>query len=459
MPERSEPDRLLEQFLGFSGDFSVKSHYPGLKLAERSLVESEARLRAMFSAVPFGMYMLDGAGRFLMANEALGSALEGKGIDDAPLPEAYRLAILRGYRAALEGRLDRRTIRLGEGGRGAWLLSITAPVTVGADTHGAVGIGVDISDRVAAEDSLRRILGSIAHELNTPIAAMVSASGTFLSLRDEAFGAFEAIRALPRDVADWAVSLAAATPPESPASRSEYLSLAARLATAGLGRGEALEAADHLCDLGCSSLGGRDLAMAAGEGGLEALRAAWRLAASFGSAEVVATAARRSAEVVRYLSAYLAIERPEILEKRRFDLGESVLQATRRVAVRRGVSVLSLIPPGLTAEGDPASLEYVWENLIRNAAQAADALVEVSASVEDGYLAVSVVDDGPGVDPAVRLFSGPVTTRASGEGKGLGLDIARRIIDTHGGTITYSRSSGRTVFEVRLPEAEGANPA
>jgi two-component system OmpR family sensor kinase len=77
---------------------------------------------------------------------------------------------------------------------------------------------------------------------------------------------------------------------------------------------------------------------------------------------------------------------------------------------------------------------------------------------------VRVLDDGPGVDPAIadelfERFSRADRSRARQTGgTGLGLSIARAIVDAHRGTLTVSSSPGDTTFEVRLP-ARPADPA
>ncbi len=62
-------------------------------------------------------------------------------------------------------------------------------------------------------------------------------------------------------------------------------------------------------------------------------------------------------------------------------------------------------------------------------------------------------DTGPGVPPEIadRLFESFVTAGKSG-GSGLGLAIVKRIVDAHGGTVSFrSRRDEGTTFEVRLP--------
>jgi signal transduction histidine kinase len=114
-----------------------------------------------------------------------------------------------------------------------------------------------------------------------------------------------------------------------------------------------------------------------------------------------------------------------------------------------------------TALGDEEFLHLVFVNLLRNAviALAADGrnapgTITVEAHAEDGYLAVSVADDGPGIPARVqerlfRPFAG-----SNGSGAGLGLAIARELARAQGGDVELRATSAEgTVFEVRLPEA------
>jgi signal transduction histidine kinase len=82
-------------------------------------------------------------------------------------------------------------------------------------------------------------------------------------------------------------------------------------------------------------------------------------------------------------------------------------------------------------------------------------------TVRDGWVALSVADDGPGVAEAVRarLFEPYATTRRVGEGMGLGLAISRKILLDHGGDLELASSSAAgSVFRLLLP-APGGRPA
>ena len=70
-----------------------------------------------------------------------------------------------------------------------------------------------------------------------------------------------------------------------------------------------------------------------------------------------------------------------------------------------------------------------------------------------GGVVVEIGDTGRGMSPEVMLhaFDPFFTTRAVGEGVGLGLDIARRIVEGHRGEIAIEARDGETVLRVRLP--------
>jgi len=96
--------------------------------------------------------------------------------------------------------------------------------------------------------------------------------------------------------------------------------------------------------------------------------------------------------------------------------------------------------------------------LIDNAIQAAGPSGEVRVRVHcDDHLAkVEVVDNGPGIQPQVikKIFDPFFTTKQVGSGTGLGLALARDIIQKHGGNITvHSKPGSGAHFKVTLPAA------
>jgi two-component system sensor histidine kinase HydH len=104
---------------------------------------------------------------------------------------------------------------------------------------------------------------------------------------------------------------------------------------------------------------------------------------------------------------------------------------------------------------DSARMEEVLVNLLRNARDASLAGMAIDVGLEiqaDRFLAIQVRDRGEGLAPGEeeRVFEPFYTRRV--KGTGLGLALARRIVEGHGGTITArNHPDGGAVFSVRLP--------
>ena len=112
--------------------------------------------------------------------------------------------------------------------------------------------------------------------------------------------------------------------------------------------------------------------------------------------------------------------------------------------------------PRVCASG--SELNQVWTNLIDNAIDAMDGegRLEIKTSRDggEGCVMVEIADSGPGIprDIRNRVFEPFFTTKGVGEGTGLGLDIARRIVTRrHGGDIRVDSEPGPTRFRVLLP--------
>ena len=99
-------------------------------------------------------------------------------------------------------------------------------------------------------------------------------------------------------------------------------------------------------------------------------------------------------------------------------------------------------------------LNQVWTNLIDNALAAAPegGRVTIRTRRAGDFLVVEVEDDGPGIpdDVAARIFD-VLPTKPPGEGTGLGLDIARRIVVRHRGDLRLKPMDRGASFQVLLP--------
>ncbi|TAE28760.1 MAG: HAMP domain-containing protein [Candidatus Kapaibacterium sp.] len=106
----------------------------------------------------------------------------------------------------------------------------------------------------------------------------------------------------------------------------------------------------------------------------------------------------------------------------------------------------------------PDELNQVWTNLVHNALQAMNyegtLTVGVRQDNESNAIVVSVGDTGKGIPEEIRekIFQPFFTTKAAGEGSGLGLDIVKKIVEKHSGQIWLESEVGKgTTFFVSVP--------
>jgi signal transduction histidine kinase len=123
----------------------------------------------------------------------------------------------------------------------------------------------------------------------------------------------------------------------------------------------------------------------------------------------------------------------------------------------KGITVKKELDPDLPKiPAYAGELNQVWTNLIDNAAQAmhGTGTLTIRTARENDYVLVEIGDTGPGIPEAIqqRIFEPFFTTKPVGEGTGLGLDIAWRIVvNKHHGDLRVSSVPGDTRFQVRLP--------
>lgn len=173
-------------------------------------------------------------------------------------------------------------------------------------------------------------------------------------------------------------------------------------------------------------------------------------------------AAERISGIVRSLKGYSRQDQAELAE---VDLRDGLRDTLVLFGyLLKRFQVVVDLPVPLVVRARPGELNQVWTNLILNACEAMGerGTLTLSGSAEPGAVRVRVQDTGPGVPPALleRIFESGFSTKKPEDpaqcGLGLGLAIARSIVEQHGGRLTVENvPGGGAAFTVRLPAAAG----
>ena len=168
---------------------------------------------------------------------------------------------------------------------------------------------------------------------------------------------------------------------------------------------------------------------------------------------------RRASEVIRRMRSLL---KKAPFELKNIDLNDVVretIEFLSALAVARKVELVSvIIPDALPILGDRIQLQQVILNLVVNGIDAMkdtpseNRIISIRTSRVENFAQLSVSDRGPGIpeDKLKEVFEPFFTSKA--EGMGMGLSIARTIIEAHHGLISAkNRDHGGASFRIRLP--------
>ncbi|MEM9535338.1 MAG: ATP-binding protein [Cyanobacteria bacterium P01_E01_bin.45] len=169
----------------------------------------------------------------------------------------------------------------------------------------------------------------------------------------------------------------------------------------------------------------------------------------------IQTAGDRAAKIIFALKTYARHDYREDAAIAQVADGLEAVLTLYHNQIKHGVSVIrnySDVPP-IPCYFD--ELSQVWTNLIHNALQAMDyrGTLTVGITQVNSCIQVQITDGGSGIPDDVQadIFKPFFTTKPPGEGSGLGLDIVKKIVDKHRGTISFQSVPGNTTFTVQLP--------
>jgi PAS domain S-box-containing protein len=171
--------------------------------------------------------------------------------------------------------------------------------------------------------------------------------------------------------------------------------------------------------------------------------------------DTILLATNKTKKIVSALKSYVHRQAEDALVPTNINESIETVLVLYHNQTKHGVEVITEFEeiPQINTYAD--ELSQVWTNIIVNGLQAMQykGCLRIKTEQQNGHILVSITDNGPGIPKEIqdKIFEPFFTTKSQGEGTGLGLDICKKIIEKHNGTMYFTSEPGNTTFYISLP--------
>ncbi|TGK84550.1 histidine kinase [Leptospira noumeaensis] len=310
--------------------------------------------------------------------------------------------------------------------------------------------------------SLGVMVASVAHEINSPLSAVIMTSD---SIRDDISTFFKELpyyEPIPKDCYPILISLV-----EYSLSQVELLSgkeyreqkqkISQNLETLGIN--DTTRVSELLVCLGLKEIPKEWISVFSEKRSDSLLVLAEKVVRILQGTNTIQTAANRAIKIAQALKNFTHFD-PKA-EKQSIHLSDSIQNIIAILGgyIKQGIQISTIsetIPP---IDCYPDELNQVWSNLLQNAIQSTNGKGEIKIEIgqtslqNEPFAFVSIQDSGPGIPEDIigKIFDPFFTTKPVGQGTGLGLYISKQVIEKHRGIIEVHSKPKETKFIVYLP--------
>ena len=336
----------------------------------------------------------------------------------------------------------------------------------------------EIAERITAENELKNatsqliqsekmstigmLAASIAHEINNPLGAICSSSEIIekqFSNLVKSIGSELEIYNNNKDLVTFLIDRIPQHKPRLSYRQARELKKEIADNLNKLGTTNAENSADFLLQIGIHENYEDFIPLLNNHNRQELMKLALMISNIIESNMVIDTAIKQSSRVIQVLRDYARSNEDQKAIKANIKETLETALILYGNRIKHGIELLTDFNevPDITCY--PHELCQVWTNIIHNAAQAMDnaGLLTISLKLIENNIVVVISDTGPGIPDDIKdkIFEPLFTTKQKGEGTGLGLDIAKKIVVKHNGSISLHSKSGQgTTFTISIPITE-----
>jgi signal transduction histidine kinase len=308
--------------------------------------------------------------------------------------------------------------------------------------------------------ALGQMIAGVAHEINTPLGAIRSSAGILTTTLEQILGKlpnFFTMMTLEEKNIFYILINKSIQSNNALTSKEERVikrTLISNLEDLKIDNAD--EFADTFVDIGIYESIDEYSTILTSKNNLEIMQMAYKISSLLRCSRTINIGSERAGKVVHALKNYAHVNQSGAKSEGNIVESVETVLTLYYNQIKQNVKLIKHIDDDIPVIlCYPDELNQVWTNLVHNALQAMNnkGTLTIAITKDLENITVSVSDSGKGIPDEIKnkIFQPFFTTKVQGEGSGLGLDIVKRIIEKHDGTIGFESVPGNTTFTVTIP--------